>query len=120
MWQQQQQADFYLFFSAPVSLHCPTCYLGDSNLAAAAALPSLAEGFNLDDVVLVDWQRQLQGGGVGLHHAGTAVLVLAVHHLQGAERGGGKGEQEGGRRGDNWMRRSVEVTLSDSRGEIRR
>lgn len=79
---------FISFFSAPVSPHCPTCYLGDSNLAAAAAFPSLAEGFNLDDVVLVDWQRQLQGGGVGLHHAGTAVLVLAVHHLQGAERGG--------------------------------
>lgn len=79
-------AIFYLFISAPVSLHCPTCYLGDRNLAAAAAFPSLAEGFNLDDVVLVDWQRQLQGGGVGLHHAWTAVLVLAVHHLQGAEQ----------------------------------
>ncbi len=65
---------------------CPTCYLGDSNLAAAAAFPSLTEGFNLDDVVLVDWQRQLQGGGVGLHHSGPAVFVLAVHHLQEAER----------------------------------
>lgn len=83
-------------FCVSVSLHCPTCYLGDSNLAAAAAFPSLAEGFNLDDVVLVDWQRQHQGGGVGLHHTGTTVFVLAVHHLQEAERmerGGGEGER---------------------------
>lgn len=70
-------------------MHCPTCYLRDGDLAAAAAFPSLTEGFNLDDVVLVDWQRQLQGGGVCLHHAGTAVFVLAVHHLQEAGRGGG-------------------------------
>lgn len=69
-----------------MSQHCPTCYLGDGNLTAAAAFPSLAERFNLDDVVLVDWQRQLQGGGVGLHHTGTAVFVLAVHHLQEAPR----------------------------------
>lgn len=71
---------------------CPTCYLGDGNLTAAAALPSLAEGFNLDDVVLVDWQRQLQGGGVGLHHAGTTVFVLAVHHLRGGKKQIGEGD----------------------------
>lgn len=69
-----------------MSQHCPTCYLGDDNLAAAAAFPSLAEGFDLDDVVLVDRQRQLQGGGVGLHHTGTAMFAQAVHHLQEAER----------------------------------
>lgn len=69
-----------------MSQRCPTCYLGDGNLTAAAAFPSLTEGFDLDHVVLVDRQRQLQGGGVGLHHTGTAVFVLAVHHLQEAER----------------------------------
>lgn len=66
----------------------PTCYLGDGYLAAAAAFSALTERFNLDDVVLVDWQRQLQGGGVGLHHTGAAVFVLAVHHLWEAEREG--------------------------------
>ena len=65
---------------------CPTCYPGDNYRAAAAAFSSLTEGFNLDDVVLVDRQRQLQGGGVGLQHIGTAVFVLAVNHLQEAER----------------------------------
>lgn len=60
----------------------PTCYLGDGDLAAASALPSLAEGLDLDDVVLVDRQWQLQGGAVGLHHTGPAVFVLAVHHLR--------------------------------------
>lgn len=69
-----------------MSQHCPTCYLGDGDLAAAAAFPSLTEGFDLDNVVLVDRQRQLQGRGVGLHHAGAAVFVLAVHHLRAAER----------------------------------
>lgn len=64
----------------------PTCCPGDGNLAAADALPALAEGFNLDDVVLVDGQRQLQGGGVGLHHTGPAVFVQAVHDLQVSEK----------------------------------
>lgn len=64
-----------------MALDCLTCYLGDGNLAAAAAFPTLTEGFNLDDIVLVDRQRQLQRGGVSLHHTGAAVFVLAVHHL---------------------------------------
>lgn len=42
-----------------MSADSPTCYLWDGNLAAAAAFPTLTEGFNLDDVVLVDRQRQL-------------------------------------------------------------
>lgn len=70
-----------------ISQLCPTCCLGDGNLTAAAAFPSFTEWFNLDDIVLVDGQWQLQGGGIGLHHAGMAVLVLAVHHLQAAQRG---------------------------------
>lgn len=63
---------------------CLTCYLGDGYLTAAAAFPTLTEGFNLDDIVLVDRQWQLQRGGVGLHYTGTAVFVLAVHHLLGS------------------------------------
>jgi len=62
----------------------PTCYPGDGDLPAAAALAPLAEGFDLDHVVLVDGQRQLQGRAVGLHHAGRppALPVQAVHHLR--------------------------------------
>lgn len=70
----------------------PTCDLGDGDLAAAPALPSLAEGLDLDDVVLVDRQRQLQGGAVGLHHAGPTVFVLAVHHLWWWRGGEGRSE----------------------------
>lgn len=72
-------------FSSFICQGCRTCYLGDGNLAAAAAFSTLTEGFNLNDIVLVDWQWQLQGGIVGLHHTGTAVFVLAVHHLREAE-----------------------------------
>lgn len=64
---------------------CPTCYLGDGNLAAADPFTSLTERFNLDHIALVDRQRQLQRGVVGLHHVGTTVFVLAVHHLKETE-----------------------------------
>lgn len=65
--------------------NCPTFNLGDGNLATADALTALAERFDLDHVVFIDWQRQLQGVVFGLHHTGTAVFVLAVHHLQDTE-----------------------------------
>ena len=65
---------------------CLTFNLGDSYLTAADAFPSLTEGFDLDHIVLVDRQRQLQGGVVGLHHTGPTVFVLAVHHLQETQR----------------------------------
>ena len=64
-----------------------TCYPGDGDLPAAAALASLSEGLDLDDVLLVGGQRQLHGRRVGLHDVGGAVSVPLVQHLQ-TERGG--------------------------------
>ena len=63
-----------------------TCYPGDGDLPAAAALPSLSEGLDLDDVLLVGGQGQLHGRRVGLHDVGGAVSVPLVQHLW-AERG---------------------------------
>lgn len=59
-----------------------TWYPRDGDLPATVAIPALSEGLYLDDILLIGGQRQLHRGGVGLHDAGVAVLILLVEHLR--------------------------------------
>lgn len=59
-----------------------TWYPRDGDLPATVAIPALSEGLYLDDIILVGGQRQLHGGGVGLHDVGVAVPILLVEHLR--------------------------------------
>lgn len=63
-----------------------TGYLWDSDLLAAAAVAAVAEGFDLDDIILIKGQGQLHGGFICFYDRRAALPVPPVQHLQQRER----------------------------------
>lgn len=53
--------------------------------ATAAAIPSITQGFDLNEVVLTRGDLQRHAGPVGLHNAGLPKPVLTVQHLETGE-----------------------------------
>lgn len=60
-----------------------TWHLWYTYRAAAAAVSSVTQGFDLNKQVLFWRQLKLHGRPVGLHHAASSVPVLMIHNLRG-------------------------------------
>lgn len=67
--------------------HVLTCHLWDSDLRTGAAVAPVAEGLDLHDVVLIQWQSKLHRRPVRLYDGRAAVSAPPVQDLP--TRGGG-------------------------------